>query len=101
MEAILPSLRYKLLISLDIIGRRKRHFEARMNDRFGRQQQHYQRRHRERAKGERRAIDHNADEHDSDHDEGTLGRNLCTRKQKVDPWQDHILIRPSKRWPAS
>jgi len=55
-----------------------------MNDRFGRQQQHHQRRHRERAKGERRAIDHNADEHNSDHDEGTLGRNLCTRKQKVE-----------------
>jgi hypothetical protein len=30
------------------------------------------------------AIDHDADEHSSDHDEGTLGRNLCARKQKVE-----------------
>jgi hypothetical protein len=50
-----------------------------MNDRFRREQQDAERRNGERAEGECRTIDHHADEHDCDHDEGALGRNLRPR----------------------
>ena len=55
-----------------------------MHDRFGRQQQDAQGCHRERAEREGRAIDHDADENDGDHDEGALRRHLGTRKQKIE-----------------
>ena len=50
--------------------RRKRHLEARMHHRLRREQQHCEGRDRNGAEGERRAIEHDADEHDRDHDEG-------------------------------
>ena len=55
---------------------RKRHLEARMHDRLRRKQQHADRRNRKRAKGQRRAIQHHANEHDCDHDERALSGNL-------------------------
>ena len=74
-----------LLVSGDERQRcRKRHLEARVNDRFGCEQQHAERRDRERAEGERRAIGHHTDEDDADHDEGALGRNLRPRQQEIE-----------------
>jgi hypothetical protein len=55
-----------------------------MNDGFGREQQHAERRHRERAEGQCRAIDHHSDEHDRNHDERTLGRNLGSGQRKIE-----------------
>jgi hypothetical protein len=54
-----------------------------MNDRLRGEQEHSDGRNRQRAEGQRRPIDHHADENDRDHDEGALGRNLGTGKQEI------------------
>ena len=48
-----------------------------MHDRLRREQQHGESRDRDGAEGERRAVEHDADQHDRDHDEGALGRELA------------------------
>jgi hypothetical protein len=65
-------------------GRRKRHLEARVHDRFGRKHQDQQRRDRHRAQGQDRPIEHHADEHDRDHDERALGCDLRAGKDQIE-----------------
>ena len=55
-----------------------------MGDSLGRQKQHAERCDRERTEGERRAINHDADEDDGDHYEGALGRDFRARQQKIE-----------------
>ena len=49
-----------------------------MNDGLRSKQQHTDCRNGKRPEGKRRAIDHDADEDDCNHDEGALGGNLNT-----------------------
>ena len=59
-----------------------------MHDRFGRKQQDQQRRDRDRAQGQDRPIEHHADEHDRDHDEGALGCDLRAGKDEIERGDD-------------
>jgi hypothetical protein len=63
--------------------RRERHLEARVHDCFRREQQHQERCDRHRAQGQDRPIEHDADEHDRDHDERPLGRHLRAGQDEI------------------
>ena len=65
-----------------------------MHDRLRRKQQHDEGRDRERAEGQRRPIHHDADQHDRDHDEGALRRDLGARQQQIER-----APRPARRRP--
>ena len=55
-----------------------------MHDRLRRQQQHTDRGGCECAEGDSGAVDHDADEHDRDHDVGALRRHFRTRQQQIE-----------------
>jgi hypothetical protein len=58
--------------------------EARIDDGFRRQQQHAKRGDRYRAEGQCRPVYHDTGQHDGNHDERALGRNLRARQQQVE-----------------
>ena len=92
--------RQAVLIGRDQRQRRgKRHLEARMHDRLRREQQHGEGGDRDGAEGQRRPVEHDADQHDRDHDEGALRGDARARQHQIEstrspsaPAAAHFLI---------
>ena len=67
---------------------RKRHLEARMDQRFRRNHQHDQRRHCQGSERDGPPIDHDGDQHHGGHEKRTLGRNFGARQQQIEGGRD-------------
>jgi hypothetical protein len=63
--------------------RRKRHLEARMHHRFRGQQQHHQCGDGHRAQSQNRPVEHDAEEHDGNHDERALRRDFRAGQHQI------------------